>query len=250
MAYSKQTWVDNNLSYPVSAARMGTIENGIEAAAIVADQGHLILTTTQRNALSSPSAGTTIYNSTTTQVETWNGSSWAPQTPTGVVSQYAGLTAPSGWLLCAGTSGTAVTQSAYPALWSILTNNGATYPYGGSGTTTYTPDLRGRVVAGKDDMGGTASSRLTSGVSGITGTTLGASGGDQSMQSHFHWYYRVTTSGGSVNASGDIIWAVSGGNVVQQNTGYLRTDTTGTGTGTGSSQNVQPTLVLNYIIKT
>jgi hypothetical protein len=37
MAYTKQTWVDNNLTYPVSAARMGVIEDGIEATAIVAD---------------------------------------------------------------------------------------------------------------------------------------------------------------------------------------------------------------------
>ena len=37
MAYSKQTWVDNNLTYPVSAARMNYIETGIESAAAIAD---------------------------------------------------------------------------------------------------------------------------------------------------------------------------------------------------------------------
>jgi len=35
MPYPKQTWTDNNASYPVSAARMGVIENGIFSAATV-----------------------------------------------------------------------------------------------------------------------------------------------------------------------------------------------------------------------
>jgi hypothetical protein len=38
MAYSKQTWQDENPAYPVSADRMAHIENGIEAAANVADE--------------------------------------------------------------------------------------------------------------------------------------------------------------------------------------------------------------------
>lgn len=32
MAYTKQTWTDNNSSFPLSAARMGVMETGIEAA--------------------------------------------------------------------------------------------------------------------------------------------------------------------------------------------------------------------------
>jgi hypothetical protein len=76
MAYTKQTWVDNNLSYPVSAARMTAIENGIEAAANVADQGHRILTTAQRDALGTVTTGTIIYNSTTSRFEFYNGSAW------------------------------------------------------------------------------------------------------------------------------------------------------------------------------
>ena len=34
------------------------------------------MTTTQRDALSSPSAGTVIYNSTTKVAEMWNGTAW------------------------------------------------------------------------------------------------------------------------------------------------------------------------------
>ena len=40
------------------------------------------------------------------------------------------------------------------------------------------PDWRGRALAGLDDMGNSAASRITA-ASGITGTTLGASGGEQ-----------------------------------------------------------------------
>jgi microcystin-dependent protein len=41
------------------------------------------------------------------------------------------------------------------------------------------PDLRGRTLVGKDDMGGVAASRMTSGGNRIAGNTLGAVGGEQ-----------------------------------------------------------------------
>lgn len=37
LGYSKQTWIDDNPNTPLSAARMGYIEDGIEAAAAAAD---------------------------------------------------------------------------------------------------------------------------------------------------------------------------------------------------------------------
>ena len=76
MAYTPQTWVDNNASYPLSAARMNTMESGIAAAASVADQGHRILTTAERDALGAVTAGTTIYNSTLTRVQTYYDGAW------------------------------------------------------------------------------------------------------------------------------------------------------------------------------
>jgi microcystin-dependent protein len=166
--------------------------------------------------------------------------------PVGTVQPYAGGTAPTGWLLCAGQSLNASTNTQYADLWSVL---GTTY--GGSGITAFNlPDLRGRSPFGKDNMNGSTANRVTSGISGITATSLGAVGGDQSMQSHLHNYGSVTTSGGSVNTLGDIIWAVSGGNVVDKaGSGYLKTSTLGTNTGTGNSQNMPPTIILNYIIK-
>lgn len=93
--------------------------------------------------------------------------------PSGVVAPFAGTTAPTGWLLCYGQ---AVSRTTYAALFAVI---GATYGPGDGTTTFNLPDLRGRVAAGKDNMGGTAASRLTTAGAGIDGTALGSVGGSQ-----------------------------------------------------------------------
>lgn len=58
------------------------------------------------------------------------------------------------------------------------------FPYGnGNGTTTFNvPDLRGRVLPGRDNMGGSVASRLTTAYYGSQNPdTLGAAGGGQSQ---------------------------------------------------------------------
>ena len=70
--------------------------------------------------------------------------------PSGTVLPFAGTTAPIGFLLC---SGQAVSRSTYPDLFAAI---GTTYGAGDGSTTFNVPDLRGRVPAGKDDMGGGA----------------------------------------------------------------------------------------------
>lgn len=76
MPYSPQTWIDNNASYPVSAARMTVIENGIQSGVQTAERGHLIVTTAQRDALTGVVAGTMIYNTTLSRMQVYNGSAW------------------------------------------------------------------------------------------------------------------------------------------------------------------------------
>jgi microcystin-dependent protein len=73
---------------------------------------------------------------------------------TGVILEYAGSTAPAGFLLCYGQ---AVDRTVYASLFGII---GTAYGVGDGTTTFNVPDLRGRVCAGKDDMGGTAANRL------------------------------------------------------------------------------------------
>ena len=75
--------------------------------------------------------------------------------PAGVVLPYAGSSAPAGWLLCHGQN---VSRTVYAALFAAI---GTTYGIGDGTTTFGLPDVRGRVIAGEDDMGGTNAQRLT-----------------------------------------------------------------------------------------
>jgi microcystin-dependent protein len=89
--------------------------------------------------------------------------------------------------------GQAVSRTTYPKLHTLA--NQASYPHGsGDGSTTFNiADKRGRVSAGKDDMGGTAAGRITAALSGAAGTVLGAVVGSEGitlatagMPSHNH----------------------------------------------------------------
>ena len=84
---------------------------------------------------------------------------------------------------CIWPAGQAISRSTYAALFAVYgTAHGA-----GDGSTTFNvPDLRGRAVFGRDDMGGTAASRVTAAVAGLDGTVLGAAGGDQRVPTHTH----------------------------------------------------------------
>jgi microcystin-dependent protein len=87
---------------------------------------------------------------------------------------------PTGWQICAGQ-----TRPRTDPLWQKTgAVNAAYWVWGnGDGSTTYTlPDFRGRGLFGKDNMGGSAANRLTAAVSGVPGTTLGGTGGDQRAQ--------------------------------------------------------------------
>lgn len=93
--------------------------------------------------------------------------------PVGAIMQFAGASAPTNWLLCDGST---KSQSTYAALYAVIST---TYNTGSEGSGNFRlPDLRGRVVAGKDDMGGTSAGRLTNTVL-TASNTLGATGGAQ-----------------------------------------------------------------------
>lgn len=147
--------------------------------------------------------------------------------PAGLVSPFAGVSAPAGWLLC---DGAAVSRDTYAALFAVT---GTTYGVGNGTTTFNLPDLRGRVAAGKDNMGGTAANRLTAAsAAGLNGSTLGAAGGNQQ--------HTLTDSELPTTAliSANPIWGI--GNELPPEYSYA---------GGQPHNNVQPTLVLNYIIK-
>lgn len=91
--------------------------------------------------------------------------------PIGTVLDFAGASAPTGFLLCYGQ---AVSRSTYAELFSAI---GTAYGAGDGSTTFNVPDARGRVSAGKDNMGGTSADRLTNKPRGVNGDVLGAAGG-------------------------------------------------------------------------
>lgn len=121
--------------------------------------------------------------------------------PAGIIVDFAGSSAPSGWLLCYGQ---AVSRNTYAALFAAISTS---YGIGDGATTFNLPDCRGRVKAGKDDMGGSAASRIAA------GTSLGYTAGSETLP-----------------------------------TGVEQQDSPGTALA-GSGTNLQPTIIVNTIIK-
>lgn len=160
--------------------------------------------------------------------------------PTGVVNPFAGAVAPEGWLLCWGQE---LPVSGYTALSTLLgtTYGSLTNGSGGAGTTHFRlPDLRGRVIAALDNMGGTDAGRLN------LANTLGTTTGSQThtlitdeIPSHQHSFSRANagTFTGIIGSNGH------GGTVLET----LFTANTGGGL---PHNNMQPTILMNYIIKT
>lgn len=122
-------------------------------------------------------------------------------------------------------------------------------PHGvGDGSTTFNvPDRRGRVGVGRDNMGGSAASRMTTAGGGVNGILLGHAAGGEThtltaaqIPAHAH----PLASGGAGNGSGAYtnFW---------QGTGPSSgTNTSNNVGGGGAHPIVQPSYVCNYVIKT
>lgn len=163
---------------------------------------------------------------------------YAAMFPVSTVVGYAGSTAPSGWALCFGQS--VLRAGTYAALFAVIGTQ-----YGSvDGTHFSLPDLRGRVEAGKDNMGGTSANRLTGLSGGVDGDVLGAGGGEEShvltvaeLASHHHDFTAALSNSQSLGGPQLDTYATS------------ETEQTGDAGGDDAHNNVQPTLILNKIIK-
>jgi microcystin-dependent protein len=184
--------------------------------------------------------------------------------PIGTVLPYAGATAPnSNFALCYGQ---AVSRATYATLYGLT----STIFGSGDGSTTFNlPDLRGRVVAGADAMGGAAAGRLTDAVAGID--SLGDAGGAQTrtlVTANLPPYTPTVASASvSVTSTASTFQNNSLGNV-SSNFGGGATDvprynpsaivSTGSASITMNAQGgtstpvvtVQPTLIMSYIVRT
>jgi hypothetical protein len=199
MAYTPQTWVDNNASYPLSAARMNTMESGISNAASVADQGHRILTTAQRDALTGVTAGTMIYNTTAQQMQIYIGTGWvpigAPLVFTNEAARDAAITSPSEGMIAYLTAPTVPTATA----GAITVYNGSVWVC----TTSQSDTVATRQTTTSTSY--TALSTAGPAVTLVTGTTalvtLSASMDTNNTSNYV--YTSVAVSGATTLASSD-----------------------------------------------
>jgi microcystin-dependent protein len=150
-----------------------------------------------------------------------------PPVPPGTIAMYAGSAAPSGWLLCDGSSYSTTT---YANLYGAI---GTTY---GSGSGTFkVPNMQCRFPLGAGSS------------TGLTTRTLGATGGEEAhtlttaeLPAHTHTQTQVWYTSGSFST-------VAVGGPYPLDAGPRDTQSTG---GGAAHNTVPPFLVLSFIIKT
>ena len=149
--------------------------------------------------------------------------------PAGAMMMHAGSSAPSGWLVCNGTE---VSRTTYADLYAAL--GGASSPWGqGNGTSTFNvPDLRGRAPIGVGTGSGLTARALAAQV-GTENHTLT----EAQMPAHTHTYNDYAGIGSQT----------SGGSFARGQTPNTASGSTG---GGQSHPNMQPSVAVNFIIKT
>ncbi len=156
------------------------------------------------------------------------GATWAPNSaalPTGSLVIWSTNSAPSGYLLC---DGAAVSRTTYSTLFAVI---GTAYGQGDGSTTFNLPDFRGRVPVGRDSGQGEFDALAETGGEKLHTLTI------DEMPSHSHAVpaINVVTASGYAGAEGR-----------QYSDGSIASAATG---GGGAHNNLQPFLVVNYVIK-
>jgi microcystin-dependent protein len=162
--------------------------------------------------------------------------------PVGIVSIFAGATAPAGWLIC---DGAAVSRTTYAALWTAI---GTAYG-AGNGTSTFNlPNLKGRIPVGLD----TAQSEFN---------VLGETGGEKTHlltadETGVSEHYHVIRGAGNATPGGTTDGQARGSGTLDsgfRTGGTASSATYGSGSGNRSAaqahNNIQPYVTMNYIIK-
>lgn len=148
----------------------------------------------------------------------------------GTIHEYAGATAPAGYLMA---DGSAVSRTTYARLFAVI---GTTFGVGDGSTTFNLPNRKGRVGVGRD--------------SGQTEfDTLGETGGAKThtlttgeMPAHTHVVYAYANYD-------DLNFTGNSGRLQASDAVTPYDQNTSSAGGGGAHNNLQPYLVLNYIIK-
>jgi len=154
--------------------------------------------------------------------------------PTGVISAWTSGDLPDGWLVCDGSE---ISRGEYSALFDVI---GVHYGSGNGVSTFNVPDLRGRSIVGLDNMGGSAANVIQSGWA----RSLGGVYGEEShvltineMPAHTHGYLESPVGGRYDGHSSPVV------------TGQRWSQTQPAGEN-NAHNNIQPSIALNWIIKT
>jgi len=176
-------------------------------------------------------------------------SAFGAAVPPGMTMAFAGSRIPAGWLLC---DGSAISRTTYPNLFAAI---GVTWGIGDASTTFNLPDLRGRTLIGAGHG------------SGLSSRNLAQSLGEEShqltvaeMPSHNHGitdpgHQHETAIGGQGPwGSGPARYPEVGGTGLYSVSSTLSSPvTTGVSVqnngGDQPHNNMQPSAVINYIIK-
>lgn len=180
--------------------------------------------------------------------------------PVGGVLPYTGASAPNSSFVL--PYGQAISRTTYASYFSLVST---TFGSGDGSTTFNVPDLRGRVIAGLDNMGGSSASRLTSNYFGATATNLGATGGSEShtlttaqLASHSHantlndpghtHSHNANAQSASTTGGGGFTIANYSAATISANTTGITINNASAGSG-NAHNNTQPTMVLGLILR-
>lgn len=183
--------------------------------------------------------------------------------PIGACIDFFGTTAPNSSFVF--PYGQAISRTTYSVLFTLFST---TYGTGDGSSTFNVPDLRGRVLAGKDDMGGSSANRLTNADDGLNGDTLGATGGGETqtlVTANLPAYTPAGTNSTSSVTFGTYNTAYNNGGTAATSGGTQPTGAAlGTITGTAAAQTftgtaqggtstafgiIQPTLICNKLLR-
>lgn len=226
---------------------------------------------------SSPTNGQVFGNYTyDSVVGVWRATTQAtPGLPAGTIVQWPTATAPNNWVIC---DGAALSRTTYASLFAAI---GTQYGVGDGSTTFNIPNLKGRVVVGQDasqtefdvlgETGGAKTHTLQ--VSEMPSHTHVQDSHNHTQNAHNHdqnsHYHQIITRSGVVmqhelnggssvhgtrynsNMANELATASSTAtNIANTATNNATTATNQNTGGGGAHNNLQPYIVLNYIIKT